>query len=66
MPSVGILVVNQVGALAEAPPALPTLVEPFPGVQALVADEVRVVPEALHTFPTPVGLLSLVNYLMVG
>lgn len=37
------LVANQVGALAEVLPTLPTPVGPFPGVQVLVPDEVRVV-----------------------
>ena len=48
---------EQVGALVEALPALPTLVGLLPSVDPLVPDQPAAVPETLPTFQALVGLL---------
>lgn len=58
------LVLHQMGALAEALPAVLALVRPLTRVDALVLDEVGAAAEALATVSTHVGLLPGVDPLV--
>ena len=55
---------DQVSAVTEALPTLPTHIGPFPSVDHLVVGEVGSLPEALSTFPTLIRLFVCVDHLV--